>query len=365
MSGLRFEVRLMSRKVYSLKSLSLLLIVNTSTVALGFSLAYRWTRQHTAVPPTRSSSIALLSTHKDQDGLLGPVHQVRTEAARFVSRSGKLLEGPRQLMEMTTYGAAGDRIENAYYPERGNPPVGEEEYEYDAQGNIISTTVRGVQNSALNKETYRYEFDSVGNWTKRLTSAVVLEEDKPISKPLEVTYRSITYYLDNSTAERPGQDSPMSGVAEESRQTAEELVDGNAAADEGTGGVASRATFAALRRSLEGWLAATNARDSEKQISFYGAKLYSYYRARNVSREFVRADKERQFTRADLIDVRAGAPEIVLDRDNRTAMMRFRKQYVIRSGGSERYGEVLQELRWQRTTDGWEIISERAARVMR
>jgi hypothetical protein len=65
------------------------------------------------------------------------------------------------------------------------------------------------------------------------------------------------------------------------------------------------------------------------------------------------------FERADLIDVRAGAPEITLDRDGKTATMRFRKQYVINIGGSERYGDVVQELRWQRTDEGWRIIGER------
>ena len=67
----------------------------------------------------------------------------------------------------------------------------------------------------------------------------------------------------------------------------------------------------------------------------------------------------RMFERASFIDVRAGAPEITLDRDGKTATMRFRKQYVISIKGSERYGDVWQELRWQLTDDGWRIIGER------
>jgi hypothetical protein len=44
--------------------------------------------------------------------------------------------------------------------------------------------------------------------------------------------------------------------------------------------------------------------------------------------------------------------------------MRFRKKYAIAGGDGERRGEVLQELRWQRTREGWKIVSERDLRVI-
>ena len=44
--------------------------------------------------------------------------------------------------------------------------------------------------------------------------------------------------------------------------------------------------------------------------------------------------------------------------------MRFRKKYAIEGGGEDRHGEVLQELRWERTDDGWKIVSERDLRVI-
>lgn len=100
-------------------------------------------------------------------------------------------------------------------------------------------------------------------------------------------------------------------------------------------------------------------------MAFYSPRLYFYYRSRNVSRESVAKDKGRMFERADLIDVRAAAPEITLDKDGQTATMRFRKQYVVRIGGSERYGDILQELRWRREDDGWKIIGEREEQVLR
>lgn len=122
---------------------------------------------------------------------------------------------------------------------------------------------------------------------------------------------------------------------------------------------------AALRGALDEWLAATNARDIKRQMDFYGPSVSAFYLKRNAPRDFVRAEKARVFSQADLVDIRAGAPEIKLDRNGRTATMRFRKRYAIANQGRERRGEVLQELRWQRTDDGqWKIISERDLRVI-
>lgn len=345
-------------KAYALKSLSLFLIVNTSTVAFGFALAYRWSRQHNGAAQN-GASIPRLGSNKEQDGLTGSVHQVRVETAKLINRAGKLVEGRRQLMEVTTYNAEGERVENAYYLVSGSSPAGREEYEYDERGNIKGLTIRDANNAILSKESYKYEFDAVGNWTKMTTSTVVFEAGKLIAKPTQITYRNITYYFDKSIAGIIEQNPSLKITADESRTSSEALDEG-----ERSGGEA-RETFASLRGALEDWIASNNARDIEKQMSFYGAKLYFYYRARNVSREFVRADKARMFERAELIDVRADAPEIVLDRDARTAIMRFRKQYVIKIRGSERYGDVLQELRWQRAGEGWEIIGERDVRVLR
>lgn len=119
-----------------------------------------------------------------------------------------------------------------------------------------------------------------------------------------------------------------------------------------------------LRTALNEWIATTNARDINRQKEFYMPKVNAFYRARNVSRDEVLADKGRAFDNSDLIDVRAGRPEITLHSGGRTATMRFRKQYAVRSGQQNRQGEVLQELRWQRTEKGWKIVSERDVKVI-
>jgi ketosteroid isomerase-like protein len=154
--------------------------------------------------------------------------------------------------------------------------------------------------------------------------------------------------------------------APETQAPSAQVVEGTEDSAQDAGSVAPDAdSRAALRGALDEWVAATNARDLSKQMSFYNARVNSFYLSRNASREAVRAEKARVLGRAETVDVRAFEPDIRLSRDGRTATMRFRKKYAITGGPGERRGEVLQELRWQRTADGWKIVSERDLRVLR
>lgn len=120
-----------------------------------------------------------------------------------------------------------------------------------------------------------------------------------------------------------------------------------------------------LRASLNEWVSATNTRDLDRLSTFYMPTLKAYYLTRNVTRSFVRNDKSSSLKRADLLRVRADEPEILLSERAGTAVMRFRKNYLIESGRRRRSGEVIQELRWQKTSSGWRITSERDVRVIR
>jgi ketosteroid isomerase-like protein len=119
-----------------------------------------------------------------------------------------------------------------------------------------------------------------------------------------------------------------------------------------------------LRAALSEWVAATNARDIDRQMGLYVPRLEAYYLSRGASREAVRAEKRRVLAGAAAVDVRAAEPEIEIGPDGQTASMRFRKDYTIDAGGSSRRGAVLQELRWRRTPEGWRIVSERDLRVL-
>lgn len=122
-----------------------------------------------------------------------------------------------------------------------------------------------------------------------------------------------------------------------------------------------------LRQSLNEWIEATNKRDINKQMSFYVPRLKAYYLTRDTSQSFVREEKSRVFATAKLIEIRAEEPEIIFRDGGRTAIMRYRKTYRIENGRRSRRGQVIQELRWQRTGDDgreWRIFSERDIRVL-
>jgi len=118
-----------------------------------------------------------------------------------------------------------------------------------------------------------------------------------------------------------------------------------------------------IREALIQWVAATNRRNVEKQMSFYMPELKSFYLARNAPRNSVRVEKVR-LAAAKSIDIRAEEPEIIFQDGGRTAIMRFRKKYRVEDKSKIRRGEVVQELRWQRTNGGWRIFSERDIKVI-
>ena len=152
-----------------------------------------------SVTASARPAISVLDSTKEQDGLVGSVRRVRTESARIEIKDGRPVEGPPQLVEITTYGIRGKRIENTSYPIAGSL-VGKEEYKYDERGNITEMTLRDERGAILSREAYNYEFDKFGNWTKMVTSLVVFENGELKREPIEVTYRTLTYYFDDNIA---------------------------------------------------------------------------------------------------------------------------------------------------------------------
>jgi len=157
--------------------------------------------QEVKLPAVVSSrpAITLLDSTKDQDGLVGSVRRVKTETAKIELKEGRSVEGLPQLVEITTYGIKGNRVENTSYPIESGP-VGKEEYKYDERGNITEMTVRDDRGAIVSREAYSYEFDKVGNWTKMVTNLVVFENGELKREPIEVTYRTLTYYFDDTVA---------------------------------------------------------------------------------------------------------------------------------------------------------------------
>ncbi|HJQ30580.1 MAG TPA: TonB family protein [Pyrinomonadaceae bacterium] len=150
------------------------------------------------------------SNEREQDGLAGPVRRVKTETAKITVKGGKPLEGPRAVLETTTYDQKGNRVDTAYYLAAGGSLTGKEVYKYDERGNIVEMTLHNDDGTLLAKEVYTYEFDAVGNWVKMTTAVAVIESGKVTFEPSEVTYRTISYYLDEAVMAKLSQ--PAAGA---------------------------------------------------------------------------------------------------------------------------------------------------------
>ena len=152
-----------------------------------------------SVTASARPAISVLDSTKEQDGLVGSVRRVKTETARIEIKDGLPVEGSPQLVEITTYGIKGNRIENTSYP-IGGSLVGKEEYKYDERGNITEMTLRNDRGAIVSREAYTYEFDKFGNWTRMVTSLVLFENGELKREPIEVTKRTVTYYFDDNIA---------------------------------------------------------------------------------------------------------------------------------------------------------------------
>jgi TonB family protein len=152
----------------------------------------------TAKAGTAPAVTPAVETDRSRDGLIGPVRRVRTEVAKVLTADGKQAEGKHVLVEVVAYDIKGNKIENQYFPIAGATLTGKEVYKYDEKGNISEMTMLNADGTLLSKETYKYEFDFLGNWSKMTTSVAVVDGRGVTFEPTEVTYRNIMYYLDEN-----------------------------------------------------------------------------------------------------------------------------------------------------------------------
>jgi TonB family protein len=158
------------------------------------------------------------SSEREQDGLAGPVRRVKTETSKITVKGGKPVEGPRAVLETTTYDQKGNRVDNAYFLAAGGSLTGKEVYKYDERGNIVEMTLHDEGGSLIAKEVYTYEFDAVGNWVKMTTAVAVIEGGKITFEPSEVTYRTISYYMDDAVMAKlsqPAASQPPAAAAQQ------------------------------------------------------------------------------------------------------------------------------------------------------
>lgn len=140
------------------------------------------------------------NSDRESDGLNGPVRRVKTETAKITTKNGQPAEIARVVIETASYDYKGGKTDNAYFLAAAGTAAltGKEVYKHDARGNVTEMIVYNADGSILSKEVYAYEFDTFGNWVKMTTSIAVVENGKLSFEPTEVTYRTITYYLEES-----------------------------------------------------------------------------------------------------------------------------------------------------------------------
>ncbi|MFY9556467.1 MAG: hypothetical protein WAV47_17270 [Blastocatellia bacterium] len=93
---------------------------------------------------------------------------------------------------VSVYNSSGLRTERWMYNKQGL--FARRTYSYGADGNPIEEAEYDPKGALAGKQSYSYELDSTGNWTRRVTSVLIANNGKSSSEPAETTYRTITYY---------------------------------------------------------------------------------------------------------------------------------------------------------------------------
>ena len=188
-----------------------------------------------------------VSMNRELDGLLGNVESVRTERARIFRRRGAWVEdkpvpvstdfydergaltggSARSLNDLgllimrnpdstsllppsepasdflravlaylpgeeSTSDEEGNVIERRYFNPDGTIST-KAAYKYDERGNVIEESMSG-ESLLITRQQHAFEYDSTGNWVKRVSSTYVCKMGKSYFKPYEAIYRTITYY---------------------------------------------------------------------------------------------------------------------------------------------------------------------------
>ncbi len=93
---------------------------------------------------------------------------------------------------VSVYDAKGLRTERRMFTKQGL--FARRTYAYGADGNPTEEAEYDPKGGLVGKQSYSYELDSTGNWIKRITSSQGMSDGKPVSEPVAVTYRTITFY---------------------------------------------------------------------------------------------------------------------------------------------------------------------------
>jgi ketosteroid isomerase-like protein len=114
--------------------------------------------------------------------------------------------------------------------------------------------------------------------------------------------------------------------------------------------------------TLNGWAAATTARDINAHMSYYADTLDTYYNAKSISSYKVRTDRERAFNTYSSMDVQLSNIRVTPDPGGQSAIATFDKTWTF-EGDKYSNGSVQQLVTLTKQGGRWRITGEKDLRV--
>jgi hypothetical protein len=110
--------------------------------------------------------------------------------------------------------------------------------------------------------------------------------------------------------------------------------------------------------ALNGWAQTIKDKNIDEHMKYYADVLDTYYTATNVSRDRVRADRERAFSKYDKLDMQLANVRVEVDSALSRAVVTFDKTFDFR-GEKNFSGSGLNRFWLVKSNGGWRITGEK------
>lgn len=126
--------------------------------------------------------------------------------------------------------------------------------------------------------------------------------------------------------------------------------------------VANSTAKSDVMSALNGWAAATNARDLNAHMSYYADNLSVYYNHTNVSKDFVRSSRAPAFTKYSTLNVQLNNVQVSIDSSESTSSATFTKTWDF-NGKRRSTGSTQQRILLTKVGGRWVITGEEDQKI--
>jgi ketosteroid isomerase-like protein len=134
---------------------------------------------------------------------------------------------------------------------------------------------------------------------------------------------------------------------------------GSAEPSADTTGEVTQVDASDVRQTLDGWAQATNDNDVDRELSFYADGVDRYFLARNVTREFIREDKEKLYSNGERItSFQIDNVSIDQSSPDQAVALLTKHWNVVYAGGNAHTGQTKSRLWLRREQAHWVITGE-------